>query len=165
MSRLVVSGDTCDPIDVRQEMMPFNLLQLGYFPIHRSQIAAVHPHMALNTTTNRGVSRPRSTPIMPLLAFIGKITKSCTRVGPRLKINPRDQMRVFNIGRRNNNPQMPPHTSRGYSHAGESCGEIFTPRAAVIPRSPKIQTARLLSKPPKQPAANTRLVFLAKLRN
>jgi hypothetical protein len=40
---------------------------------------------------------------------------------------------------------------------------IFTPNAAVIPSSPKIQTARPLSRPPKQPAANTKLVFLAKL--
>ena len=47
-----------------------------YLPVHRNQIAAVQPQMALKTTTNRGVSMPSSRPITPFLAFIGKTTKS-----------------------------------------------------------------------------------------
>jgi hypothetical protein len=72
-------------------------------------------------------------------------------------------MLVCIIGSKNSIPQIPPHTNRGYRNAGVNLGAIFTPAAAVMPSSPAPQTARLLSSAPKTPAANTRLIFRAKL--
>ena len=62
------------------DILPTNLcfakLPYDYLPVIRSQVAAVQPQMALNITTNMGVSIPNSRPIIPLFAFIGKTTKS-----------------------------------------------------------------------------------------
>lgn len=65
-------------------------------------------------------------------------------------------------GRRKRKPHRPPQTMRGYNQRAESWGAIFTPNAEVMPTSPKIQTARLFKRPPKQPAANTKLSFFAR---
>jgi hypothetical protein len=100
---------------------------------------------------------------MPLLALMGKTIKSCTTVGPKLKINPLYKYRFCISGNRNSNPQIPPHTRRGYSQDAESEGAILTLNAEVIPIAPKIQTAKLLKRPPIEPAANTKLSFFAKL--
>ncbi len=48
----------------------------SYLFAQRNQIAAVTPQMALKIITNMGVSVPRSRPMAPLLAFIGKTMKS-----------------------------------------------------------------------------------------
>jgi hypothetical protein len=52
---------------------------------------------------------------------------------------------------------------REYSQEAESEGAMLTPNADVMPNTPKIQTARLLIRPPHEPAANTKLSFFAKL--
>lgn len=132
-------------------------------PAHRNQSATVSPHIALKTNTNRGVRMPRSSPIYPLWALRGKTTKSCTIVGPKLKTTPRDRIRFLRTGSRKRNPHMPPQTIRGYSHGAERVGAIVTPKPEVIPRLPQSQTARLFKSPPRQPAANTKDIFLTRV--
>jgi len=59
----------------------------------------------------------------------------------------------LSIGRKNNRPQIPPQTMRGYSHAADNDGAIETEKCLVIPTSPNNQTVRLFANAPKQPAA------------
>jgi len=50
---------------------------------------------------------------MPLPSLRGKITKSCTRVGPMLKNRPRRKMFLSQSGTTNRSPQIPPQTILG----------------------------------------------------
>ena len=81
--------------------------------VQRNQMAAVNPHMALKTITAKGVNEPRSRPIRPLFAFMGKTIKSWTKVGPRLKIRPLNKKLFCISGSKKSNPQIPPQTMRG----------------------------------------------------
>jgi hypothetical protein len=78
---------------------------------------------------------------------------SCTIVGKRLNIVPLENGLELNKGKKNNTPQMPPQTMRGYSQLAVNEGEIDTPKDLVIPKSPNNHTTTLLAKAPKQPAA------------
>lgn len=57
------------------------------------------------------------------------------------------------MGRKNNRPQIPPQTMRGYSHVVDNDGAIETEKFFVIPTSPNNHAVRLFANAPKQPAA------------
>lgn len=115
--------------------------------------AVVTPQIQLKKTTNAGVNCPSPNPAIPLLALKGKMMNSCTAVGKRLKRLPFRMGFELSIGRKNNQPQIPPQTMRGYSHAADNDGAMATENCFVRPISPNSHTARLFSNAPKHPAA------------
>jgi len=70
----------------------------------------------------------------------------------------------LNRGKKNNKPQIPPQTMRGYNELEVNAGEIDTPKDLVIPKSPNNHTTKLFAKAPKQPAAKkTSTLFIVLL--
>ncbi len=52
--------------------------------IQASQYEVMIPQITLAQITSKGVSEPRSNPIIPLLCLKGKKINNCTKIGPTL---------------------------------------------------------------------------------